>query len=261
MIGVFDSGVGGLSVWRELDRLLPQADILYLADSAAFPYGPRTPEFIRERTEKITRELLSRGCGLVVVACNTATVAAIKHLRGTFPEVPFVGVVPPVKVAAASGGDSPIVVLMTVNTAAGRKYLDLLAEHANGRKVRGVSLDLLARVVEDGSFREPETQREVVRAVLERTGPLPAGSQVVLGCTHYSFLREILEVGLGAGVTVLDPAGAVAAQTLRLVRVHGLPEIESGRREFLCTGEGKGLREFVEKSLNYPEYPVEKLEL
>ena len=97
MIGLFDSGVGGLACLREIDRLLPEADTLYLADSAAFPYGSLSPEIIKKRAEVITRTLIERGALLVVLACNTATVVAIKHLRDKF-HIPFVGVEPPVKV-------------------------------------------------------------------------------------------------------------------------------------------------------------------
>lgn len=259
MIGIFDSGVGGLSIWREVAARLPRADIIYLADNGVFPYGNRPPDVVRSRSEQITRELVRRGAHLVVVACNTATVTAIGHLRAVF-EIPFVGVEPPVKVAARSSGGR-IVALLTANTAGGRKYLDLLDTWAAGRAVTGVSLDLLARVVEDGSFRQPEVAEAVARAILEQTGPLEPGTQVVLGCTHYSFLKEIFQNRLGVPVEVLDPAPAVAEQALRLVRQHGIPEVEAGRREFLCTGDVERMRQFMTGVVGIERAEAGKLEM
>jgi glutamate racemase len=259
MIGIFDSGVGGLSIWREVASRLPRADIIYLADNGVFPYGSRPPDVVRSRSEQITRELVRRGAHLVVVACNTATVTAIEHLRATFG-IPFVGVEPPVKVAARQG-DRPILVLMTANTAGGRKYLELVQAHAAGRKVTGVSLDLLARVVEDGSFREPQVAAAIARAILKQTGPLEPGTQVVLGCTHYTFLKEIFQTRLDAAVEVLDPAPAVAEQALRLVRQHGIPEVEAGRREFLCTGEVERMQQFMTGVVGIEGAEAKKLEM
>jgi len=259
MIGLFDSGLGGLAIWREVDARLPRADILYLSDSAAFPYGPRDPDFVRSRAEAITRLLIRHGCSLVVVACNTATVTSIRALRELFP-IPFVGVVPPVKVAAQHGA-GPILALSTASTAAGRKYLELLEAHAAGRTVTGVSLDLLARIVEDGSYRRPEVAEAAARAILDKTGPLEPGTQVVLGCTHYTFLRQVLETRLGAPVVVIDPAPAVAEQVLRLVRQHGIAEMEGGRREFLCTGDTTRMRDFLRGVLGLEGAEPLKLEL
>ncbi|MCE5272007.1 glutamate racemase [bacterium] len=259
MIGLFDSGLGGLAIWREVDARLPRADILYLSDSGAFPYGHRHPDFVRSRAEAITRELIRRGCSLVVVACNTATVTSIRALREAFP-IPFVGVVPPVKVAAQHGA-GPILALTTANTAAGRKYMELLEAHAPGRAVTGVSLDLLARIVEDGSYRDPEVAEAAARAILERSGPLEPGTQVVLGCTHYTFLRRVLETRLGAPVVVIDPAPAVAEQVLRLVRQHGIAEAEAGRREFLCTGDTPSMQRFLREVVGVEGAAVQRVEV
>ncbi|MBW7997934.1 MAG: glutamate racemase [Candidatus Glassbacteria bacterium] len=211
MIGVFDSGVGGLAILREIEKRLPRADITYLADTEAFPYGSKSPEFVTERCTKITRLLIERGAQVIVLACNTATVVAIEHLRKTF-EVPFVGVEPAVKVAAGGANPGPIYVLMTANTAAGGKYAALVERHAGGRTVRPVVIGMLAAVVEDGSFRQEEVAAEIRRQVRAELGDLPPGSLLVLGCTHYIFLKELLQETLGEGVEILEPSKAVAKQ-------------------------------------------------
>jgi len=237
MIGIFDSGVGGLAIQRQIGRFLPRADIAYLADTAAFPYGPKSTEFLIARTAKITRLLIERGAQLIVVACNTATVVAIESLRRSF-SVPFVGVEPAVKVAAElapAGG--PIYVLLTRNSALGRKYTELVRRVAGGRPVRAVCLDLLAEVVEDGSFTRPEVRQRIEAEVREAVGEPPEGAQVVLGCTHYVFLRELFQEVFGPGVNVLEPSLPVAEQVLRVVNKFGIPVEESGRREYLSTGD------------------------
>lgn len=248
MIGVFDSGLGGLAILRRINELLPGAGTAYFADSGAFPYGPRPAAYLRQRTSRITEFLLDRGARVIVVACNTATVVAIRHLRDKF-DVPFVGVEPAVKVAASAPGDSgPIFVLMTENTAAGEKYAALVREHAPGREVRPVCLPLLAKVVEDGTFREPDTAAQVGRLVRNALGAeLRPGARVVLGCTHYVFLEDILREALGPGVEILEPSRAVARQVKRVLERGGILPMAggTGKREFFCTGD----REEFERGL------------
>jgi len=261
MIGIFDSGVGGLSVYREVARLLPRADIIYLADTAFFPYGARSPKDIEKRAESITRALIARGASIVVVACNTATVVAIKHLRNTFP-IPFAGVVPPVKVAAAKASETAaIYVLSTQNTASGRKYRELVEAYGDGRTVEALSLPLLARVVEDGSFRTPETAAQVTALLKKRVGKLPPGSIVVLGCSHYVFLQELIKNSLGQEIEVLEPSAAVAAQVGKLLEKNGIPAQESGRRIFLCTGDAPAFAKSVAALLECEPPLVEHLAL
>jgi len=235
MIGVFDSGVGGLAILAAIQLELPHADITYLADTAAFPYGSKSPEFVIDRCGKITRLLIERGADLIVVACNTATIVAIEHLRGKFAKIPFVGVEPAVKVAAANS-PGPIHVLMTANTAAGGKYAALVERHAGGRKVHPVVIDMLAPAVEDGSFRQTETADEIKHLVKRELGELPPGSQVVLGCTHYIFLKSLLREALGPAVEILEPSGAVARQVGRVMLRHADgPVSGGGTLSLLCT--------------------------
>ncbi len=216
MIGVFDSGAGGLAILREIKRLLPGADTTYLADTGAFPYGDKSPGFVTGRCTAITNLLIGRGARVIVLACNTATVVAVEQLRNTF-EIPFVGVEPAIKVAADGANPGPIFVLMTANTAAGGKYAALVERCAGGRTVRPLVIGMLAAVVEDGSFRQPEVAAEIRRQVKGALGDLPAGSQVVLGCTHYIFLRDILQQALGQAVEILEPGAAVARQVGRVL--------------------------------------------
>jgi glutamate racemase len=216
MIGVFDSGAGGLAILREIKRLLPGMDTTYLADTAAFPYGNKSPELVRERCTKISRLLIGRGAKVLVIACNTATVVAVEHLRSAF-QIPFVGVEPAVKVAAANGSTGKIAVLMTANTAEGAKYASLVERHAAGHKLRPVVIGMLAAVVEDGSFRRREVAEQIKQEVKAQLGELPPGSQVVLGCTHYIFLKSILQTALGEGVEILEPSAAVARQVQRVL--------------------------------------------
>jgi glutamate racemase len=260
MIGIFDSGVGGLSLLRELELCLPKADILYLADNACFPYGSRPPQWLRYRAAAITRILIERGCHLVVVACNTATVVAIESLRKKFP-APFVGIVPPVKVAAAREPEKPIVVLMTENTAEGSKYTELVRAYAGGARVEEVRLPLLAEMVEELEFRGPKAAERIVRDVRDLLGGRDRGCRLVLGCTHYVFLRTLLQEGLGPGVEVLDPCAAVAAQVLRVCDQQRIPTAESGARKFLSTGNSERFAEQVEVLLGIKRPEVERVEM
>ncbi|HUU28016.1 MAG TPA: glutamate racemase [archaeon] len=261
MIGIFDSGVGGLAVFQEIDKLLPGADILYLADNAAFPYGLRSPEFIKNRTSVITRTLLTRGAGLVVVACNTATVVAIQHLRENF-NIPFVGVEPPVKVASQAAADNePIYVLLTKNTATGRKYAELVKKFGDMKRVKAFSLPLLAQVVEDGTFSDPQVAGRVARLLARRIGKPPQGAKVVLGCTHYVFLKGLFRNSFGPDVEIFDPSRAVADQVVRILEAGGMEIKERGQRLFLCTGDAQIFARNAAKLLGLKIPEVELLEL
>jgi len=261
MIGIFDSGVGGLAIFRQVVNLLPRADILYLADTEAFPYGPRPTRFLKSRTASLTRFLISQGAELVVVACNTATVVAISYLRRIF-DIPFVGVEPPVKVAAElPGREEPVCVLLTQNTASGKKYADLVKKYSQRRRVEALCLPLLARVVEEGSFKDKKVAVQVVDNVRKALGELNSGAKVVLGCTHYIFLQELLQEAFGPSVKILEPGRAVAEQVRRLLAEHGIPEVEKGRREFFCTGDVDQFAARVENLLAVEKPVVKRAEV
>ncbi len=218
-IGMFDSGVGGLSVLREVRRLLPNEDIVYFGDDAYVPYGPRPVEFIRRRGETIARFLLEEGAKAIVVACNTASSAALPYLRERFA-VPVVGVVPAVKPAAAATRAGRVGVLATETTVKGESFADLVHRFAADIAVETVVGEGLVPLVEAGEVDSPRARR-LVRAYV---APLVEhrADVVVLGCTHYPFLRPLIEEVAGPGVTILDPAEAVARQARRVLAQHEL---------------------------------------
>lgn len=214
MIGVFDSGLGGLSVLAEIARLLPRADLVYIADSAHVPYGPRPDSFLRARVMAIGHRLAAMGCRLVVVACNTATAAAIHDLRTAHPGLGVVGVEPGIKPAARSTRSGRIAVLATESTARSERLARLVARHAGNVTVRIVPCPDWATRVETLRHHEPE----FVAGVQETVRPLVADGidRIVLGCTHYSFLAPTIALAAAGQAELVDVATPVAEQARRL---------------------------------------------
>ena len=213
-IGLFDSGVGGISVLREVQRLLPQEQLIYYADSGHCPYGGKPREQIIERASVITEFLLGQGAKLIVVACNTATIAAVEHLRATYP-VPFVGMEPAVKPAVAQTRSGVVGVLATGAALAGEKFHNLVAAHAQGVRMITQPCPGLVECVERGELDGPGPRSLLMRY----TEPLlKAGADtLVLGCTHYPFLRPLIAEIVGPDVILLDTGEAVARQTRRVL--------------------------------------------
>jgi glutamate racemase len=235
-IGMFDSGAGGLAVLAEVQRLLPGEGVVYFADTAYFPYGPRPAAEIRARAEAVTRELLTHDAKLIVVACNTATSAAIAHLRATF-DVPFVGMEPALKPAAERTLSGKVALLVTPGTARGQKLAALIDRYGAEVSVRTIEAPGLAERVEAG-----EAGSEATRDLLDRyLAPVRAsGADVlVLGCTHYTFLREAIERELGDGVAVIEPSEAIARQVKRVLSDRRLrnPRADGGSVLYLCSGD------------------------
>lgn len=228
MIGIFDSGSGGLSVLREILRVLPREKYVYYADNANCPYGEKTPEFIRGRGRAITEYLLSRGSRIIVVACNTATAAAISTLRDEYP-VRFIGMEPAVKPAALSSKTGVIGVLATAGTLKGSKYLTTKGIYEEDvRIVEHVGqgfVELVENGILDGPLAE-ETVRKSLRPLLEA-----GADRIVLGCTHYPFLKDVIQRVAGPDVTVIDPAPAVARHLLDVMREEGLGAAADQRPE------------------------------
>lgn len=219
-IGLFDSGVGGASVLREVRALLPGEPLLYLADQAHCPYGSRAAAELRALSEANVAWLLARGAKLIVVACNTASTAALRYLRGRFPAIPFVGMVPAVKPAAQKTRSGVVGVLATPATVASEMLAEVVATWA--REVRVVAQPALGLVeaVERGALALPETRALVAGHVAPL---LAAGADtIVLGCTHYPFLAPLIREVAGPGVAVLDAGPAVAQQAARLLAQHRL---------------------------------------
>ena len=206
-LGVFDSGLGGLSVLREIVARRPDVDALYVADSGHCPYGAKPADRIIARADAITEFLLGQGAQLIVVACNTATIAAVEYLRANY-SVPFVGMEPAVKPAVAATRSGVIGVLATGAALAGDKLHRLIDRHRGEVRVITQPCPGLVEQVEAGDLDGPETRRLLAQYALPLVA---AGADVlVLGCTHYPFLRPALAEVVGAGVTLLDTGEAVA---------------------------------------------------
>jgi len=213
-IGVFDSGVGGLSILREMRRQMPAESAVYFADQGHVPYGPRPLEQVRSFSEGITRFLLDQGADLIVVACNTASAAALKQLRQTFPDVPFVGMEPAVKPAAEVTRSGVVGVLATPATFQGELYASVVERFGQGVRLVNQTVPGLVEQIEAGYLEAPETEA-LIRRALEPI--LRAGADtIVLACTHYPFVIPLISRLAGPGVTVIDPAPAIARQAARL---------------------------------------------
>ncbi len=227
MIGLFDSGTGGLSVLREIVKLLPDEKYVFYADNAHCPYGEKSPEFIRERCRVITRTLLAEGADIIVAACNTATAAAIRTLREEFP-VRFIGMEPAVKPAALGTRTGVIGVLATAGTLKGSKYLAAKGNFEDNCTIVEHVGRGFVELVERGVLTGPEAEA-TVRESLEPL--LEAGADtVVLGCTHYPFLLETLQKVAGPGIRFIDPAPAVARHLIYvMVQERLLSEGEATR--------------------------------
>ena len=220
-IGIFDSGSGGLSVYREIVKLLPQERYLYFADNAHCPYGEKTAEYIQDRGRAITEILLGMGADIIVVACNTATAAAIATLREEYPDTPFIGMEPAVKPAALGTETGVIGVLATAGTLKGSKYLKTKGRFEDNVRIVEHVGEGFVELVENGILDGPEAF-ETVRRSLQPL--LDAGAdRIVLGCTHYPFLKPVIEAIAGPGVQVIDPAPAVARQTVRILEANAIP--------------------------------------
>jgi len=243
-IGVFDSGVGGLSVLRAIRARLPAHPVLYVADQSHVPYGPRPVEEVRAFAEGITRFLLDHGVRLIVVACNTASAAALHSLRRQYPAVPFVGMEPAVKPAAEKTRTGVVGVLATPATFQGDLFASVVERFAQGVTVLQDTCPGLVARIEAGDLDSAAT-----RAILERAiRPMLArgADTIVLGCTHYPFVIPLIESIAGPGVRVIDPAPAVALQAGRLLAENGLePSSNPGRSgscQFFTTGVPAGLQ-------------------
>ncbi len=248
-IGVFDSGVGGLSVLRAIRQLMPEEPILYLGDQGHVPYGPRALEQVRDFSEAITRFLMDQGAKLIVVACNTASAAALHFLRATFPDVLFVGMEPAIKPAAEHTHSGLVGVLATPATFQGALYASVLERFANGVQVLQHTCPGLVGLIERGELDGDEP-----RAILETAlrPMLDRGiDTVVLGCTHYPFVIPLIEQVVGEHVRVIDPAPAVARQVKRLLDANGLkrPPGEPTEIRFYTSGDVDAFMSILPKLL------------
>jgi glutamate racemase len=224
MIGIFDSGVGGLSVFREIRKLLPEERYIYYSDNAHCPYGEKSREYIIDRAREITRLLLSEGADIIVVACNTATAAAIATLREEF-QIRFIGMEPAVKPAAMSTKTGVVGVLATAGTLKADKYLNTREKWAEGVKIAEHVGQGFVELVEKGCTSGPEAEG----VVTESLKPLldEGADRIVLGCTHYPFLSETISktaaiIAPERDIKIIDPAPAVAKHLLEIMKENRL---------------------------------------
>lgn len=219
-VGFFDSGLGGLCILDAFKTLCPHESTIYIADSKNCPYGNKPAAEIVKLAESNTRRLLRRGCKMVVVACNTATAAAIDFLRERHPEVPFIGIEPAVKPAALRSKTGVVGVLATAGTFGGRLYNETKAKFARDVTVIATVADEFVELVERNEVSGANAER-AVRAKVEPI--LAAGcDKIVLGCTHFPHLKPLIEKICDGRAEVIDPSDAVARQAKRVLSARGL---------------------------------------
>jgi glutamate racemase len=236
-IGVFDSGVGGLSVLAEIRQLLPAESLLYVADCGHIPYGEKSPEFIRERCRLVAGFFHRQGAKALVIACNTATVAAAADLRGLYPDWPLVAMEPAVKPAAAATRSGVVGVLATTGTLQSAKFAALLDRFANDVRVITQPCPGLVELIETGDLHSAELRQLLSGYVAPL---LEAGCDtLILGCTHYPFLRPLLAQMVPAEVTLIDTGAAVARQLQRLLAQGDLLADGSARGTEFWTSGGR----------------------
>ncbi len=234
-IGVFDSGVGGLGIFNEIRRLLPEENILYFADQGFFPYGEKKPTEIQKRAEKIVNFYINQKCKIIIIACNTASVTSLFYLRGKF-QIPIVGVVPVIKTAASLSMNKKIGILGTevaISSSYLKTLVDEFAPSGLGYEVFYQSANDLVDLVEKGKFNNTS----VIEKDLEifKENHIDA---LALGCTHFPFLKNKIQESMGPQVAVLDSNEAVARQVRRiLINNRWLERNRNSEYKFFTTGE------------------------
>ena len=243
-IGIFDSGAGGLSVLREIRRVLPGDDCIYYADNANCPYGTKDRDFIINRAREISRFLISEGCDIIVVACNTATAAAISTIRAEFP-VKFIGMEPAVKLAAEKTGTGVIGVLATAGTLAADKYKNTKDRFGNDAKIVERVGQGFVELVENGDIDSAHAREVVERTLM----PIleERADRIVLGCTHYPFLEATMNsiidefksrLDTGYEIELIDPAPAVVRQLANVMDEEGIMHGKKGKVTLHSSGDG-----------------------
>ncbi|MBK8499857.1 MAG: glutamate racemase [Flavobacteriales bacterium] len=246
-IGIFDSGIGGLTVLRTLEEALPQERFLYFGDTAHMPYGPRSLAEVREFSLGIVRALIGKGSKLIVIACNTASAAALASLRDSFPRYPFVGMEPAVKPAVEHTRTGTVGVIATVATFQSELYASVVERFAKEVDVLHQPCPGLVKQIEAGEFDTPKTEamlRGWLEPMLERNI-----DALVLGCTHYPIVRPLIERLVGPDVRVIDPAPAIARQVKRLLDESGLaaPPDAKGAVTYWTSGDPDAFATMMER--------------
>ncbi|HEU4716873.1 MAG TPA: glutamate racemase [Bacteroidia bacterium] len=249
-IGIFDSGLGGLSVLRRVREELPSENIIYYADSAHIPYGEKSLEEIRKLSLGVTEFLLEKGCKMIVIACNTASAAALKFLREEFPHVIFVGMEPAVKPAAEQTQSGIVGVIATAATFQGELFASVIDRFAQNVTVLQQPCPGLVRQIENGETDSPQTE-EMLRGWLEPMKEKGIDA-LVLGCTHYPFVEKTIAKILGPGVQIIDPAPAVARRIKFLLGGEKLlnENPQKGRVAYFTSGDTEKFSGMLEMLLH-----------
>ena len=244
-IGIFDSGVGGLSVLRSIRAQMPAEDVIYFGDQGHVPYGARSMEQIQDFSEGITKFLLDHHSKLIVVACNTASAAALTYLRGRFSDIPFVGMEPAVKPAAETTKTGKVGVLATPATFQGALYASVVERFGASVELFQSTCQGLVSQIEKGELDSVATRailEDALQPMLEKNI-----DTVVLGCTHYPFVIPLIEQIVGESVRVIDPAPSVARQAKRLLEAQGLKNLpqEPVSPRFFTSGDSAAMKSLL----------------
>ncbi len=250
-IGIFDSGIGGLTIWLEIKELIPHARTIYVSDNQNVPYGEKSRNFITQRAERITDFLIDSGADIIVIACNTATSAAIKHLRKSY-NMEFVGIEPAIKPAAEQSANGIVGVLATKGTLESDKFKKTRNQYANGVEVIMQQGKGLVRLIESGDWDSDalhENLNENLYFINNR-----GVDTLVLGCTHYPLIKEQISRIIGPEVLVIDPGKAVARQVLRKMKKKMATETSTAQHKFFSTGSAEPLlKTLVKLGVNAPK--------
>ena len=248
-IGLFDSGMGGLSVWQEVRRGLPSESLIFFGDGVRCPYGSRSREQILSFTIEAVERLIAEGCKLIVIACNTATAVAIETLRQRYPQIPFVGLEPAVKPAALTTRTGVVAVLATARSLEGALFQHTSAQYADRVEILKIVGEGFVEIVEAGDEAEPYAE-QAVRAVIEPI--IAAGAdKIVLGCTHYPFLKQTMERVIdGRNVEIVDSGSAVCRRVAQLLDEHNLRAEQNNSPEyrFITLGDENYLKQLQRRA-------------
>lgn len=239
MIGMFDSGVGGLSILSEVLKAFVSEDILYIADQKNIPYSTKSTNFLQQRSKELSGYLIDKGASTIIIACNTATVAAIDYLRKTFPTTVFVGVEPAIKPAITFAGKETVLVLATKSTLASSRMQTLIAENKKEGEIQLYDMPTWVVLAEEGDIDSKQSQKMIVDSLK----PLQdsAIKAVVLACTHYPFFKSYIKKAFPQA-EIFDPSKAVTARTKQ---VHGNKLRENGIVTLLTTGQANAFAKTV----------------
>lgn len=250
-IGVMDSGVGGLTVLKEIQEQLPKESTLYIGDSKNAPYGDRAPEEIYQLATRMIKFLLKKQVKLIVIACNVITVTSIEKLRNDFPQIPIVGTVPVVKKAVEVTKNGKIGILSTNRTAQSAYQKNLLITFGKGKDILNVGTNKWVPLIERAEFEAGETKK-AIKDVLYQFKEKQV-DVLALGCTHFPFFRKEIEGVLGPSVEVLDSGGAVARQVKRILENNNeLANTLDATHAIYTTGEGKLVKKISKKIIDTP---------